>query len=237
MLKIVEDYSWPMEVFPKEVNKVLISQSVRVFLANQRQGTQSAKTRADVAGSRRKIYKQKGTGGARHGDIKSPIFVGGGIIFAPKPRDYSLSMSKTMRQKALLSSLKSRLADKVIKAVSGIATVSGKTKEVATFLTENNKGKKGFLFVTNGYQKNLYLAGRNIAGLTIVPFDQINTYEVMKAKAIYWDKDITLNFSETTSKEKPTKIENKTKEKISPTKTKIVKTTKLEKKVAKKVKK
>ncbi|MCL4397824.1 50S ribosomal protein L4 [Patescibacteria group bacterium] len=153
-----------------------IAQAVRVYLANQRQGTQNAKTRAEVNRTRKKLYKQKGTGGARHGDRKAPIFVGGGVSFAPKPRDYSLKLSKQMKQKALEEALKLKKAEKIT-----LTKVDGKTKTLAKLLDT----KKSTLLVTKEYNPKVWLAGRNIANLTIMPKNQLNVYEVMKAEKIY----------------------------------------------------
>src|SRR3990172_10626024 len=105
------------EIFSVEVNPRLLAQYVRVYLANQRQGNASTKTRGEVTGSTRKIYRQKGTGNARHGSIKAPIFVGGGITFGPKPRDYSLKMNKKQKTLALFSSLTVKANDKEIFAL------------------------------------------------------------------------------------------------------------------------
>lgn len=154
----------------------LIAQAVRVYLANQRQGTQSAKTRAEVNRTRKKLYKQKGTGGARHGDRKAPIFVGGGVSFAPKPRDYALKLPRQMRKKALEEALKLKKPQKI-----SLEAVTGKTGDLVKLL--NWEGSA--LLITKKYDEKVYLAGRNIPNLTILPRDQVNTYEVLKAEKIY----------------------------------------------------
>ncbi len=154
----------------------LIAQAVRVYLANQRQGTQSALTRSEVNRTRKKLYKQKGTGGARHGDRKAPIFVGGGITFAPKPRDYSLKLPQKMKQKALEEALKLKKPEKI-----SLTKLDGKTQTLAKLL----KVEKNTLLITKEYDKTVWLAGRNIANLTILPKNQLNVYEVIKAHKIY----------------------------------------------------
>ena len=154
----------------------LLAQAVRVFLANQRQGNQNAKTRAEINRTRHKLYKQKGTGGARHGDRKAPIFVGGGIAFAPKPRDHSLKLPTKMRQKALELALKTKKAEKVV-----LTKITGKTKDLAKLITMD----KNTLLITKTYNQKVWRAGRNIANLTILPKNQLNTYEVLKADKIY----------------------------------------------------
>lgn len=158
------------------MKNALLAQAVRVHLANQRQGTQNAKTRAEIARTRKKFYKQKGTGGARHGDRKAPIFVGGGIAFAPKPRDYSLKFSKQMKKKALEEALKTKKTEKLILP----AKFSGKTKELAKLL----EGAKNYLIVTDGYQEKIWQAARNIPGVSVLPKAQLNAYEVLKAEKI-----------------------------------------------------
>ena len=154
----------------------LIAQAIRVHLANQRQGTQSTLTRSEVNRTRKKLYKQKGTGGARHGDRKAPIFVGGGVSFAPKPRDYSLKLSKQMKKKALEAALKMKKTEKI-----SLIKVNGKTQSLAKLLNL----EKNTLLITKKYDKKIWLAGRNIANLTVVPKNQLNVYEVVKAHKIY----------------------------------------------------
>lgn len=157
--------------------KTLLAQAVRVYLANQRQGNQSALTRAEVSRTRKKLYKQKGTGGARHGDRKAPIFVGGGIAFAPKPRDYSLKFPKQMKKKALEEALKLNKPEKI-----SLGKIAGKTKNLAKLLDLQKKT----LLVTPKYDQKIYLAGRNIPNLTILPKEQLNAYEVLKAEKILY---------------------------------------------------
>jgi large subunit ribosomal protein L4 len=126
--KVQTSIDLPAELFGAKVNKQIMAQAVRVYLANQRQGTQSTKTRGEVTGSTRKIYRQKGTGRARHGGITAPIFVGGGIALGPKPRDYGLSLPKKMRRVALASALTSQLNAGKVKVVDGFDTIEPKTK-------------------------------------------------------------------------------------------------------------
>lgn len=161
----------------KTVGKpALLAQAVRVFLANQRQGNQNAKTRAEINRTRHKLYRQKGTGGARHGDRKAPIFVGGGVAFAPKPREYSLKLPAKMRRKALDLALKTKKIEKVV-----LTKMTGKTKELTKLITVD----KNTLLITKTYNLKVWRAGRNIAKLTILPKNQLNAYEVLKADKIY----------------------------------------------------
>ncbi|MEK7565426.1 MAG: 50S ribosomal protein L4 [Patescibacteria group bacterium] len=187
-MKIVADPNLPKEIFKVKVRPALLAQSVRVYLANQRQGTQSTKTRSEVAGTTKKVYRQKGTGGARHGDRKAPIYVGGGIAFGPKPRDFSLKLSQKMRHLALLGALSLAAKDKKLQVVSGLEKVSGKTKDAAKFLKDFPN--KSILIVVNGFQKNTFQSFRNIKNLTVLPYNQLNAYEVLKAKTIFLSDDI-----------------------------------------------
>jgi large subunit ribosomal protein L4 len=183
-MKIVEKPQLPKEVFEVEVKPQLLAQAVRVYLANQRQGTQSAQTRAEVNRTRKKLYKQKGTGGARHGDRKAPIFVCGGVAFPPKPRSFALDFPKNMRQKALFGALsEANKAGKVV-IVAGMDKLTGKTQELAEFTQPQ------CLVVTDSYRQNVWQAGRNIEGVTISPFSQLNTYAVIKAKKILFMEEI-----------------------------------------------
>lgn len=184
MIKVIDQPDFPKEIFGVSVKPELLSQAVRVHLANQRQGTQSSLTRAEVSRTRKKLYKQKGTGGARHGDRKAPIFVGGGITFAPKPRDHSLSLSKEMRRKSIKGALTLKLKDKSIFVVSGFASLTGKTSELAKFLKTLDINEASTFIITDEARSNIYRAGQNIRNVTVSPANFVNAYEMLKAKKI-----------------------------------------------------
>ncbi|MBI4067772.1 50S ribosomal protein L4 [Candidatus Gottesmanbacteria bacterium] len=197
--KITGKVSLPPEIFSQKENPILIAQAVRVYQANQRQGTQSTKTRSMVTGSTRKIYRQKGTGRARHGDKKSPIFIGGGIAHGPHPRDFSLNMPKVMKRKALYSALSSKLKKQEIIAVTGLENLSKKTKEMVAVL-QNLKlldkkrlpaGRHGrkILLVLPKKEENITLASRNIAGLDMTFANLLNTYEILVHDRLLFAKD------------------------------------------------
>lgn len=182
--KVVETVELPKEVFGAKINSVLMAQAVRVYLANQRLGTASTKTRSEVDGSTRKIYRQKGTGRARHGGVRAPIFVKGGIAHGPKPRDYSLSLSKSMRKAALFSALSAKVQAGEIAVMAGLSKLE-KTAVMAKSLAYGGYSKKGTtLFVLPEHTEKVYKAARNLAGITVMPANQLNTYEVLKAKKI-----------------------------------------------------
>lgn len=179
--------SLPKEVFGQKVNQRLLAQAIRVYMTNQKTLTASTKTRGEVQGSTAKIYRQKGTGRARHGAIRAPIFVGGGIVFGPKPRKVKLDLPKKMKRKALLSALSSKMTDKGILGVSGLEKASGKTKEVTLLLKK--VGTDNALIVTGEKQDNVVRAVRNIQGTNVLPANFINAYEVLRHDILLVTKD------------------------------------------------
>jgi len=189
------------EVFGQTPNRNLIAQAVRVYLANQRQGTSSTKTRADVTGSTRKIYRQKGTGRARHGAAKGPIFVGGGIVFGPHPQDYSLKFPKKMKKAALIYALSQKAQDGAIRIVDG--DFSGKTKEVAKLMKTMDLNKKGIvnkvLFVTDK-NENTARAAHNLAGLKIESAATLSTYGVVICRNLVFMKSAVTDVTERLTK-------------------------------------
>ncbi|MBI4062594.1 50S ribosomal protein L4 [Candidatus Gottesmanbacteria bacterium] len=174
----------PKELFSAKVNKPLLAQAVRVYLANQRAGTASTKTRGQVEGSTRKIYRQKGTGRARHGAIRAPIFVGGGIVFGPKPRDFSLKMPQKMKRAALASALTSQLLGGNVIVVDGLGDIE-KTKAMVSALTAVGATSKTLLVTSAGGQP----AARNIAEVDIVPANMLNAYGVLSHQKLVFTKD------------------------------------------------
>lgn len=175
----------PSEIFGVEVNQPLMAQAVRVYLANQRSGTARTKSRGEVTGSTRKIYRQKGTGRARHGGITAPIFVGGGVAHGPKVQDHSLSLPKKMRRLALFSALSYKLQSNAVKVVEGLETLEPKTKVFAKTLdTLVTDKKKKVLLVLPGKTETVERASRNIEGVTYVSANQLNTYDVLNTKTL-----------------------------------------------------
>ncbi|CAN5129181.1 50S ribosomal protein L4 [soil metagenome] len=183
--KVVETLSLSSEMFGSAINTTLMAQAVRVYLANQRQGTLRTKSRGEVRGSTRKIYRQKGTGRARHGGIRAPIFVGGGVAHGPKPRDYSMSFPKKMKRIALFSALSSKVNDNELKIVSGFEKVGAKTKDMAVVMKAlglTNK-KQSVLMLTDN-TVSVTRAIRNLEGIRLLPAIQANTYEILQAKTV-----------------------------------------------------
>lgn len=189
--KAVGRISLPAEIFGVAENPKLLAQAVRVYLANQRLGTASTKTRGEVRGSTRKIYRQKGTGRARHGAVRAPIFVHGGIALGPRPHDFSLSFPQKMKRLALFSALSSKFKDNEIKIVSNLDKVAPKTKIMAKILKVLDMDGK-ILLVTPGGSKdfqNIYRSARNIEGVRISPVGTVNTYEILNSNKIVFMKD------------------------------------------------
>ena len=165
-------------VFGVEVNEHLVHMAVVNQLANNRQGTQSAKTRSEVSGGGRKPWRQKGTGHARQGSTRAPQWTGGGIVFAPKPRDYSFKMNKKEKRIALLSALSSKVAESKIVVLDEFKLDEIKTKKFVEVM--NNLKVENTLVVLEGENKNVVLSGRNIPSVKVTATNEINTYDVLK---------------------------------------------------------
>ena len=193
--KVVEKLALPEKIFAAKVNKKLMAQAVRVYLANQRQGTQKTKSRGEIKASKAKIWRQKGTGKARHGARSAPIFVGGGVAHGPKPRDFSLKIPQKMRQAALFSALSAKFQEGKILVVKGLEEIKPKVKEMVKVLTAldiglgNKKKKATFLIVLPNKLENLQRATRNISGASLSPAPLLNTYLVLNQQRILFLKD------------------------------------------------
>ena len=171
-------------VFGIEPNDHAIYLDVKSILANKRQGTHKSKQRNEIAGSSKKIKKQKGTGGARAGNIKNPQFKGGGRIFGPVPRDYSFKLNKKVKDLARKSALTYKAKDNAIAVLEDFAFESAKTKQYVSLLNALSLGDKKTLLVLPENNKNIVLSGRNVANAKITTADQINTYDVMHADSV-----------------------------------------------------
>lgn len=169
------------EIFGIEPNKEVVHMAVVQYLANQRQGTQSAKTRAEVRGGGRKPWRQKGTGRARQGSIRSPQWKGGGVVFAPKPRDYSFKLNKKVKRLALKSVLSQKVIEEKLIVLDEISFSEIKTKQMAK-VVDNLKLEKA-LFVMDGENKNVVLSARNIPNIKTAGVNSINVYDILKYDA------------------------------------------------------
>jgi len=171
-------------VFGIEPNDHAIYLDTKQFMANQRQGTHKAKERAEVAGSTRKIKRQKGTGTARAGSIKNPLFRGGGRIFGPRPRYYGFKLNKKVKELARKSALSYKASSNNIIVLEDFSFEAPKTKEMIKLGDNLNIANKNSLIVLPEQNKNIYLSSRNIQGVEVITARELNTYEIMKASTL-----------------------------------------------------
>ena len=181
-------------VFGVEINEHLVHLAVVRQLANNRQGTQKAKTRSEVSGGGRKPWRQKGTGHARQGSIRAPQWTGGGVVFAPVPRDYEVKMNKKERRAALKSALTSKVQENKLVVVDSLALAEAKTKEMQKVLT-NLKADKALVVTADDDQK-VVLSARNIADVQTATVNTINVYDVMKHNTVVVTKDAVASIGE-----------------------------------------
>ena len=182
----------PDEIFGGKVNEAVLHQAVVMYLANKRQGNASTKTRGEVSGGGRKPWKQKGTGRARAGSSRSPLWIKGGVVFGPHPRDYSYNISKKTRIVALRASLNAKFMDKKLLCVEDIKLANPKTKEVASILRAFKlRGKVLALF--DGTDGDVTLASRNIPFLSLTRASDLNAYDVLKNKTVLVTKSAIEN--------------------------------------------
>ena len=167
------------EVFGLDVNEHAVWLDVKQFLANKRQGTHKSKERSEVSGSTRKLHKQKGGGGARIGDINSPVLVGGGRVFGPRPRNYSFKLNKKVKQLARKSALTSKLADQQIMIVEDFTFEAPKTKDFVAAMTALKVNDKKVLLVMPQMDKNVQLSLRNVPDVRMMAASDLNTYAIL----------------------------------------------------------
>ncbi|MEG2738545.1 50S ribosomal protein L4 [Clostridium sp.] len=192
--KKVGDFELNENIFGVEVNENALHQVVVALLANKRQGTQSAKTRAEVRGGGIKPWRQKGTGRARQGSIRAPQWIKGGIVFAPKPRDYRMAIPKSMKRVAMMSALTSKVQDGQMVVVEDLAFDSIKTKSVVNML--NAMEAKKTLIVTAESNEVVYKSARNIDGVAVIPANNINVYDLLKFEKVVMTKDAVSKIEE-----------------------------------------
>ena len=185
--KLVGEIELPESLFGVEVNQSVVHDVVKNHLANLRQGTQSALTRAEVSGGGRKPWRQKGTGRARQGSTRAPQWTHGGIVFAPKPRDYSYTLNKKSRRLALKSALSAKANESAVVVIDSIKMESPKTKEFAAFLAAVGAEKKP-LVVTAEACQNVVKSGRNIPGCNVTFANLLNVYDIVNANKLVLDK-------------------------------------------------
>ncbi len=186
----------PDEFFGIEPNDHVVYLAVKQHLANKRQGTHKAKERAEVARSTRKIKKQKGTGGARAGSTKSPVFVGGGRVFGPRPRDYGFKINKQVKRLARMSALSAKAKDSAVKVLEDISMDAPKTKNYTSVLNNLSLSNVKTLFVLGTANDNVYLSARNLPKSNVVTFDSLNTYDILHANALILSESAAKRFAQ-----------------------------------------
>ena len=182
-------------LFNTEISEHTVYEVVKNQLANKRQGTQSARTRAEVRGGGRKPFRQKGTGRARQGSIRAPHYTGGGVVFAPKPRDYSYQVPKKLRRKALYSVLTSKVNDNELIVLDSLSFEAPKTKEAANILSAIDAGKKAYV-VTAENDNLVYRSFRNIEGVDVSAANLINVYDLVRHNKLVITKDAIAKLEE-----------------------------------------
>ena len=196
--KTEEKITLPKEFFGAEINNQLLAQSVRVYLSNQRKAKAQAKTRGEVIGSTRKIYRQKGTGKARHGDLKAPIFVGGGKAHGPTgEQNYKQSLSQKMRQVALASALSSKFNHNQFYCFDGTEKIKGKTKEIEKLVRSlpANPKKDKFLLVLPARSETIKRAVRNYERFSITDVKNLSVYQILNCGILVFTKEALKNLN------------------------------------------
>ena len=193
--KEIEKISLSDAVFGIEPNKPAMHDAVIAYLANQRQGTQSALTRAEASGGGRKPWKQKGTGHARQGSIRAPQWRHGGIVFAPKPRDYHMTLNKKVKRLAMKSALSSKVADNEIVVIDKIAMDDYKTKDIAAMLKALGSEKKALIVLPEADEKVIASAA-NIPGVKTTLVNTLNVYDILNADKFIVVKDVVSRIEE-----------------------------------------
>src|SRR3989339_175802 len=179
-------------LFTAKYKEALVHQALRAFRGGLRAGTHSTKTRGEVRGGGRKPWKQKGTGRARSGSIRSPLWNGGGVTFGPKPRDYSFALPKKMKKAALRTVVSDRLENGMLKVVDEIKLMKARTKEMVALLSKLGLSEKKILMVLSSENKNVELAGRNIPGLIIVKPEAVNIFDLLNCECLVLEKGAIL---------------------------------------------
>ena len=186
----------PEEIFGTEPNNHVIYLAVKQYLAAQRQGTHKVKTRAEVKGASRKLHKQKGTGGARKGNIRNPLYKGGGTIFGPKPHSYTIKVNRRVKDLAKISALSYKAKDNAILVVEDITMEKPKTKQFMEILSNLKVANKKALFITPDYNDNVELSLRNAPSVMGVLLSDINTYDIVNSEVLVLTESAAKIFAE-----------------------------------------
>ena len=187
----------PEDIFGIEPNDHTIYLAVKQYQGAQRQGTHKVKTRMEVKGSSKKLHKQKGTGGARKGNLRNPLYKGGGSIFGPKPHKYDIKLNRKVKDLAKMSALAYKAKDNAIVVLEDIKMDAPKTQSFSTILKSLNVGRKKALFVIPEYDTNLYLSLRNVQGVSGTLLSDMNTYDILNANVLVLTESAAKLFTET----------------------------------------
>jgi large subunit ribosomal protein L4 len=174
----------PEELFDGVVNEAALHQAINAYLANQRQGTASTKTRGEVRGGGRKIWRQKGTGRARQGSIRAPHWKGGGVVFGPRPRDYHQDLPKKLKTVARRSAFNTRALHDEVVVIERFAVDAPKTREITQLLGKIGVAEQKVLILTSGLSANVYLSARNLRNVQVLPFAEASAYDVLNANQL-----------------------------------------------------
>jgi len=186
----------PEEIFGIEPNDHVIYLAVKQYQAAQRQGTHKVKTRMEVKGSSRKLHKQKGTGGARKGNLRNPLYKGGGTIFGPKPHKYDIKLNRKVKDLAKMSALAYKAKENAIVVMEDVQMEAPKTKAFSGILKNLNIGRKKALFVIPEYNENLYLSLRNVQGVDGTLLSDMNTFDILNANVLVLTESAAKLFNE-----------------------------------------
>jgi len=186
----------PDDIFGTEPNNHVVYLAVKQFLAAQRQGTHKVKTRAEVQGASRKLHRQKGTGGARKGNIRNPLYKGGGTIFGPKPHAYDFKLNRKVKDLAKISALSYKGKENAIIVIEDMAIDAPKTKMFASMLDALNVSDKKALFVSADYDENVFMSARNISSVLTSVLSDVNTYDLVNSDILLLTESAAKMFSE-----------------------------------------
>ncbi|MEO6686398.1 MAG: 50S ribosomal protein L4 [Dyadobacter sp.] len=192
----------PDEIFGVEPNDHVVYLAVKQYLASQRQGTHKVKTRAEVQGSSKKLHKQKGTGGSRKGNLRNPLYKGGGTVFGPKPHTYDVKLNRKVKDLAKISALSSKASQKAIVVVEDISLETPKTKEIAGIFKSLNSGARKTLFVLPDYNEVLYKSFRNMSSVKGTLLSDVNTYDIVNANVVVFTESAAKIFVEDNTESK-----------------------------------
>jgi large subunit ribosomal protein L4 len=184
----------PEEIFGIEPNDHAIYLAVKQYLAAQRQGTHKVKTRAEVQGASRKLHRQKGTGGARKGNIRNPLYKGGGTVFGPKPHKYEIKLNRKVKDLAKMSALAYKAKNNALFVVEDVNLEAPKTKTFQGILNSLKVGEKKIMFVTAEYNDNVYVSSRNIPSVLTTLLSDVNTYDLVNSEAVVLTESAALIF-------------------------------------------